>query len=289
MTNMVDAHPIATGTAEESRPVGVSPTTANLVKAELLKLRTTRMFYGNALAALAFVPVSLAVAILTAGKEGGSPALDTSEGLRQVLSAASSGTLIVLVLGILMMAGEFRHNTATSTFLVCPDRRRVVGAKLLASALVGAGLAVAASVVTLAIAIPWLAAKDVAVDLLSADVGLVLLGRPGRRPGVGDARGEHRRQLPARGRQVAPGRSARVPHQRHHPRGRPPADVGRSHRVRRLRAGVRRRRHPVRHAAGRHMSPCPAIRSSLRRREPVRCHPRRRGCGPRRPRPGGDP
>ena len=29
----------------------------NLIHAELLKLRTTRMFYGNALAALAFVPV----------------------------------------------------------------------------------------------------------------------------------------------------------------------------------------------------------------------------------------
>jgi len=93
-----------------------------------------------------------------------------------VLSAASSGTVLVLVLGILIMAGEIRHNTATSTFLVSPDRRRVVGAKLMASSLVGAGLAVAASLLTLAIALPWLAAKDVPVDILSADVGLVLLG-----------------------------------------------------------------------------------------------------------------
>lgn len=148
----------------------------NLVHAELLKLRTTRMFAGNALAALAFVPLTLAIAIQTAGKDGGGAALSTTEGVRNALSAASSGTVIVLILGILIMAGEFRHNTSTSTFLVCPDRQRVVTAKLVAAALVGAGIAVATSLLTLAVAIPWLAAKDVSVELLSADVGLVLFG-----------------------------------------------------------------------------------------------------------------
>lgn len=148
----------------------------NMIHAELLKLRTTRMFYGNALAAMAFVPISLAIAIQTAGQPGGSPALDTSEGVRNVMSAASSGTVVVLIIGILVMAGEFRHNTATPTFLVSPDRKRVVGAKLVASTLVGAGIAAAASALTLAIALPWLSAKDVDVTLLGGDVGLVLLG-----------------------------------------------------------------------------------------------------------------
>ena len=69
------------------------------------------------------------------------------------------------------MAGEFRHNTATSTFLISPDRKRVVGAKLAAASLVGVGVAAAASVLTLAIALPWLAAKHVDVSLLSGDVG----------------------------------------------------------------------------------------------------------------------
>ncbi|MGZ8805364.1 MAG: ABC transporter permease [Microbacterium sp.] len=147
-----------------------------MIHAELLKLRTTRMFYGNALAAVVFVPLSVAIAILTAGEPGGPPALDTSEGVRNVMAAASSGSIVVLIIGILLMAGEFRHNTATSTFLVSPDRKRVVGAKLLASTLVGAGLAVVASVLTLAIALPWLAAKNVDVDVLSGDVGFVLLG-----------------------------------------------------------------------------------------------------------------
>jgi hypothetical protein len=148
----------------------------DLIRAEFLKLRTTRSFYWSAFAALAFVPITLAITILTAGNDGAGPALDTAEGIRQVFSSAASGTVIVLIIGILVMAGEFRHNTVTSTFLVTPDRRRVVGAKLVASTLVGAGLAAAASALTLAIAVPWLAAKDVPVSVWSGDVGLVLLG-----------------------------------------------------------------------------------------------------------------
>ena len=148
----------------------------DLIHAEFLKLRTTRAFFYSALAALAFVPLTLAITILTAGNEGAGPALNTSEGIRQVFSAASSGTVIILIIGILVMAGEFRHNTATSTFLITPDRKRVVGAKLIASTLIGAGLAAAASALTLAIAIPWLAVKNVDFSVWSGDVGFVLLG-----------------------------------------------------------------------------------------------------------------
>jgi hypothetical protein len=148
----------------------------HLIRAELLKLRTTRMLYLNALAALAFVPVSVAISILTAGDPGAGPALTTSEGLRGVLSAASSGSLVILMLGVLVMAGEFRHSTATSTFLVSPDRSKVVRAKLIAASIVGVLLALAASALTLAIALPWLAIKDIDVNVLSGDVAPVLLG-----------------------------------------------------------------------------------------------------------------
>jgi ABC-2 type transport system permease protein len=148
----------------------------NLIHAELLKLRTTRMFYGLALVALAFVPLSVVSAITSAGKSGGAPALTTGEGLSNVMSAASSGGIIVLIIGILIMAGEFRHSTVTSTFLISPKRGRVVGAKLVAAALVGFAIAVAAAALTLAIAIPWLSSKHVHVHFFSHNVGLVLLG-----------------------------------------------------------------------------------------------------------------
>ncbi len=148
----------------------------NLIRAELLKLRTTRMLWLNLLAALAFVPLSLAITIQTAGDEGAGPALTTSEGLRGAFSAASSGSIIVLMLGVLVMAGEFRHDTATSTFLITLDRSQVVRAKLIAASIVGVLVAVIASVLTLAIALPWLATKDIDVNVLGIDVVPVLLG-----------------------------------------------------------------------------------------------------------------
>ena len=148
----------------------------NLIHAELLKLRTTRMIYGLALAALAIPLVSVISAITSAGKSGGDPALSTPEGIRNVMSPSLFGGLLVLIIGILLMGGEFRHNTATSAFLISPNRKRVVVAKLAASALVGAALALISVVLRLAVALPWLETKHIHVDLFSRDVGLVLLG-----------------------------------------------------------------------------------------------------------------
>jgi hypothetical protein len=146
-----------------------------LVRAELLKLRTTRMFYGNVLAALLLVPLGVALAVTTAG-HGTTAALDTSEGVRHVMSAAWFGSSMVLVIGILMMSNEFRHGTATATFLVSPDRQRVLRAKLAAVAIVGLLLSAASAVLTLAVALPWLSAEHASVSLLGPDVGPVLLG-----------------------------------------------------------------------------------------------------------------
>lgn len=50
------------------------------------------------------------------------------------------------------------------------------GAKLAAASLVGVGVTLAASVLTLAIALPWLAAKHIDISLFRGDVALPLLG-----------------------------------------------------------------------------------------------------------------
>ncbi len=148
----------------------------NLIHAELLKLRTTRMIYGLAFAALAFASITVIGAITSAGKASGGPALSTGGGISHVMSAGSSDGIIVLVIRILIMAGELYHSTATSAFLVSPEREKVVGAKIVAAALVGAGIAIASAVLTLAISIPWLATEHIHLQFVSHSVGVVLLG-----------------------------------------------------------------------------------------------------------------
>lgn len=148
----------------------------SLVHAELLKLRTTRMFYGNALLAL--------LGVYPRRRPGHpdrrGPRLDrTAHHPRRRPQRP--------LLGLLghppaprhrhpAHDQRGRHNTATATFLITPDRTKVVAAKLAAATVVGLALAAAASALTLIIALPWLAAKNVDVHLLSSDVGLALLG-----------------------------------------------------------------------------------------------------------------
>jgi len=146
----------------------------DLVRAELLKLRTVRMPYGLAVGMMGSVALGVGGNILGAGQERRVP-LDTAAGVANVLSAAGSGAIFVLVLGVLALAGEFRHSTVTSTLLTTPDRRRVVAAKLIASGVVGFGYAAAGSALTLAIAVPWLAAKGIDLTLVRDQVGLAVL------------------------------------------------------------------------------------------------------------------
>ena len=141
-----------------------------LVKAELLKLRTTRTARTLLALAAAGTAALVALVLLLAGRPG-QPELG-EDALRQlVLVPAQPLTLAALVLGILGMAWELRHGTATSTFLVTPVRGRVVAAKLAAAAATGLAMALVASAAVFAVGLPWLKAKGIEVTV--ADAGPV--------------------------------------------------------------------------------------------------------------------
>jgi hypothetical protein len=144
-----------------------------LIRAELTKLATTRLIYGLAAAMAAFAVLTVAANILD--RQGAPPLAADSfpmlvGGPVTLLSGAA------LLLGILGMAGEFRHQTVTQTFLVTPDRGRVVAAKLVAYPLAGIALALTILAFTAAVATGWLAAKGITPSLLDARLGRVLLG-----------------------------------------------------------------------------------------------------------------
>ncbi len=146
-----------------------------LVRAELLKLRTTRDLWWTAAGTLLLAVLTVALN-MTGPEDVTGMRLDSDAGVRTVLGSASAGSLLLLLLGIACMAGEFRHGTATTTFLVAPDRHRTLVAKVLATTIVGVAIASAAIVITLAVAVPWLDAEGVTLDGRADDVAVALLG-----------------------------------------------------------------------------------------------------------------
>ena len=147
-----------------------------LIRAELTKLATTRLIYGMAAAMAAFAV--LIVAASATGVEGAPPlSADSFPAFVAAPTKLLAGA--ALLLGILGMAGEFRHQTVTQTFLVTPDRGRVVAAKLVAYPLAGIALALATLAVTAAVAAGWLAATGITLSLpepVAYALGHVLLG-----------------------------------------------------------------------------------------------------------------
>jgi ABC-2 type transport system permease protein len=141
-----------------------------LVSAEFLKLRTTRTAYGF-LAAI--VLLTLGVVAATSATSD----VRTKDDLEGVLSATGIAAVLLLVLGIIATTGEHRHGTITSSLLASPDRRQLIGAKLLAYLVTGALLGAAAVVATVAVGVPWLSARDAPLELLGAGDYLELFAK----------------------------------------------------------------------------------------------------------------
>lgn len=141
-----------------------------LVAGEFRKLLTTRVWLWLLLAALALTALFAFLTIAFDSPADAADAADavtapltTPEGQRTLLAVGAGGAPFAAVLGAIGLTGEFRHRTATVTFLATPHRGRVVVAKLIAYGLVGAGFAVACIAVTLAVALPWLAGEGIAL------------------------------------------------------------------------------------------------------------------------------
>jgi ABC-2 type transport system permease protein len=150
-----------------------------LIQAEFGKLFSTKLWLWMLLGSFILTGFIVSITIGFDGQEGNpSPPLATPEGQRNLFSTASASNVWVLILGIVAVTGEFRHQTVTPTFLATPHRGRVVIAKLIAYAVVGIGYGIATIAITLAIALPWLSAKGF-------DISLGSNGIPGTLAGVG--------------------------------------------------------------------------------------------------------
>jgi ABC-2 type transport system permease protein len=137
-----------------------------LVRAEWTKLFTTRVWLGLLLGACAMVAGFTVLLTAFAGDaESGLPPVGTE--LYEELAFATAANVVVLfiILGIIGMTQEYRHRTATPTFLTTPKRGRVVIAKLLAYALAAVPLALLVLAVNVAVVYIHAGARGAAPEL----------------------------------------------------------------------------------------------------------------------------
>jgi hypothetical protein len=152
-----------------------APSLPTLVGIEMRKSLSTRS--GKALAAAAVVlpPSAMAVASLGGGAIGAAAGPIAAIGIFAVL--------LIMAIGVLSTAGEWTHRTVQTTFLLVPQRGRVLVAKAGAVALLGAGLAAlstaaAAGVLALALggALTWGGAAMAMLTVVAAGAAFAVIG-----------------------------------------------------------------------------------------------------------------
>jgi hypothetical protein len=160
-----------------SRPVvrATGPSLPTLVRIEMRKSLSTRS--GKALAGAAVVLPPAAMAIASAGGE----AIGAATG--PIAAMGIFAALLLLALGVLSTAGEWTHRTVQTTFLLVPQRGRVLASKGLAVGLLAAALAAlstAASTAVLATTLggdlSWTGTPQAMATVVAAGAAFAVIG-----------------------------------------------------------------------------------------------------------------
>ena len=157
----------------------------DLLRAEILKVRSTRTALGLLIAALLIAVLPTILAVLLIPEEE----LVQSEGgliaVLGIMPAASLIPVLCLVFGILSMTNEYRHGTISYTYLTTPRRGHVIVVKLVVCAAVGAVVMLVTGLLALITAALGAEARGIDLGLsetattsdweLLRDVALILL------------------------------------------------------------------------------------------------------------------
>ncbi len=143
---------------------------AVLLANEAFKLRTVRTWWWLLAAAQAIVVIGVSGRIIGATKLD-DPALGSE-------AAAHVGLVSVLtvILGILAVAGEYRHRTIVDTYLGTPSRGQVITAKLIVYTAAGVAFGVISSITCLVTAMISMAGKGASFDLSDSAMWATLFG-----------------------------------------------------------------------------------------------------------------
>jgi ABC-2 type transport system permease protein len=151
------------------------PSFPAMIGLEIRKSLSTRSGKSVAALAVAVGPLGVLIATLTSG--GGVVPAAVAIGIMGMLVA-----LVLLALGVLSTAGEWSHKTVETTYLLVPQRNRVLAAKAAAMGLLGlvlAGLGVGLAVAAMAAFTPgvvWFAATQAVIAVIAAGAAFAVIG-----------------------------------------------------------------------------------------------------------------
>jgi ABC-2 type transport system permease protein len=141
-----------------------------LIRAEALKLRSTRTFWLLALGAFALITAGVtATSAATSYTPGTTPA-------RATLALAGLAQTFALIAGTLAVTGEFHHKTITPAVLITPRRTPLLAAKLITLTTAGLAFGLLATGAAAATALPILAARHIASQVGGAQLAGIIAG-----------------------------------------------------------------------------------------------------------------
>lgn len=139
-----------------------------MIRVELLKIRTTRLVYGLLLTATGLTVLFSVLEAARSGPGKAVPPLNTAAGLTAILTGGIWALLLAAVMGATVSSGEFRHSTATLTYLANPHRSRVLSAKAVAAALTGAVFGLAGYVLPAVVAVVFASSHGYRLQVTAA-------------------------------------------------------------------------------------------------------------------------
>jgi ABC-2 type transport system permease protein len=142
------------------------------IKAELLKLRTTRTTIALILGMIALILLITLLSGLLTHRSG----LMGREDQRQLLSVISFAGVFSALAGVLLVTSEYRFGTIRPTILFNPTRSHVLAAKVVAGALAGIAFGLLGEAIAWVAGCATLSGRGIAVVLSSGDILLLTIG-----------------------------------------------------------------------------------------------------------------